>query len=185
MSPEQAMGKQDVDQRTDVFALAAIAYECLTGKIAFEAVNVAQILMKIINQSPTPPSQLAQLPASVDDVIDKGLRKDKTKRYGDASSLAGGLCQAFGLAAEAKRWAETDIAEISRQLGGAPPPPAKAFTALCDAPPPPAGGPTPSLAPGQVRASSIPGMAGNPSMKVGIAVAALAVVALVTALLLR
>src|SRR5215510_11732684 len=48
MSPEQAMGKQDVDQRTDVFALAAITYEALTGKIAFEAINVAQILMKII-----------------------------------------------------------------------------------------------------------------------------------------
>ena len=36
MSPEQAMGKQDVDQRTDVFALSAILYEALTGKIAFE-----------------------------------------------------------------------------------------------------------------------------------------------------
>jgi hypothetical protein len=43
----------------------------------------------------------------------------------------------------------------------------------------------PSVAPGQISASSIPGMASNPSMKLGIAVAALAVVALVTALLLR
>ncbi|HEX6242420.1 MAG TPA: hypothetical protein VFZ61_16020, partial [Polyangiales bacterium] len=154
------------------------------GKIAFEAINVAQILMKIINQSPTPPSQLAQLPASVDDVIDKGLRKDKTKRYGDAGSLAAGLCQAFGLAADAKQWAEADVAEIERQLGGAQPPPAKAFNAQSDAPPA-ARGSMASLAPGQVSASSIPGMAANSSMKLGIAVAALAVVALVTALLLR
>ena len=58
MSPEQAMGKQDVDQRTDVFAAAAILYECLTSKIAFDATNVAQILMKIINQTPAPASQL-------------------------------------------------------------------------------------------------------------------------------
>ena len=185
MSPEQAMGKQDVDQRTDVFALAAISYECLTGKIAFEAINVAQILMKIINQNPTPPSQLAQVPAGVDDVIDKGLRKDKTKRYADASSLAAGLCQAFGLSADVKRWAEAPLSEVAAQLGSAQPPAARAFGILSEAPAPAAGAPAASLPPGAVSASSLPGMAGNPSMKLGIAVAALAVVALVTALLLR
>jgi serine/threonine protein kinase len=184
MSPEQAMGKQDVDQRTDVFALAAITYEALTGKIAFEAINVAQILMKIINQNPTPPSQLAQLPGSVDDVIDKGLRKDKTKRYSDASSLAAGLCQAFGLSADAKHWAEASTSEIAAQLSSAQPPAAKAFGAQSEAPPPSRNAPQ-SLAPGGISVSSIPGMAANPSMKVGIAVAALAVVALVTVLLLR
>jgi serine/threonine protein kinase len=180
MSPEQAMGKQDVDQRTDVFALAAILYECVTGKIAFEAGNVAQILMKIINQTPTPPSQLVPgLPPAVDDVIDKGLRKDKTKRYGDASSLATGFGHAYGLSGDAKGWAEAEVSELRTQLTSSRPPPAKAFGALSEPPPAAAGAPLSG------RVSTIPGLSSNGSMKVGIAVAAVAVVALITVLLLR
>jgi serine/threonine protein kinase len=58
MSPEQAMGKTDVDQRTDVFAIAAMLHEMLTGKVAFDGENVAAILMKIIKGEPTPASML-------------------------------------------------------------------------------------------------------------------------------
>jgi serine/threonine protein kinase len=130
MSPEQAMGKQDVDQRTDVFALAAIVYECLTGKIAFEAPNVAQILMKIISQQPTPASQLVMgLPPRLDDVIDKGIRKDKQKRYGTASALAKDMCEAFGLDGNVEKWANAPEAEIANAIEGATPPAAKAFGA--------------------------------------------------------
>jgi serine/threonine protein kinase len=183
MSPEQAMGKQDVDQRTDVFALAAILYECVTGKIAFEAGNIAQILMKIINQSPTPPSQLVPgLPPAVDDVVDKGLRKDKTKRYGDASSLANAFGQAYGLSGDAKTWAEAEVSELSTQLTSSRPPPAKAFGVLSE--PPPAGAGSPSAAPSG-RVSAIPGLSSNSSLKLGIAVAAVAVVLLIAVLLLR
>jgi serine/threonine protein kinase len=183
MSPEQAMGKQDVDQRTDVFALAAILYESLTGKIAFEAGNVAQILMRIINQNPTPPSQLVPgLPPGVDDVIDKGLRKDKTKRFGDASSLATAFGQAYGLTGDAKKWAEVDVAELGAQLTASRPPPARAFA---PSDPPPAALASPSGAPLSGRVSAIPGLSSNGSMRVGIAVAAVAVVALITVLLFR
>ena len=59
MSPEQAMGRSDVDQRTDVFALGAILYEMLTDKVAFDAPNIAKILMRIMNENPQPPSQRA------------------------------------------------------------------------------------------------------------------------------
>jgi serine/threonine-protein kinase len=184
MSPEQAMGKQDVDQRTDVFALAAILYECVTGKIAFEAGNVAQILMKIINQSPTPPSQLVPgLPPAVDDVVEKGLRKDKTKRYGDASSLATAFGQAYGLTGDAKRWADANVSELGTQLSSSRPPAAKAFGALTDAPPSAVA--TTSGGPLSGRVSTIPGLSSNGTMKVGIALAAVAVVALIAVLLLR
>jgi len=54
MSPEQAMGKADVDQRTDVFALAAIVYEMLTAKVAFEAPSLARILVRIMQEEPMP-----------------------------------------------------------------------------------------------------------------------------------
>jgi serine/threonine-protein kinase len=189
MSPEQAMGKHDVDQRTDVFALAAITYECLTGKIAFEGANVAQILIKIINESPTPPSQFASgLPPRVDDVIEKGLRKDKTKRHAEASALASALCEAYGLEPNAKRWAETSVAEIASSLTTSQPPAARAFHARSEPPaaaPAALGAAVGRSATNTGRFSVIPGMNSGAPLKVGIAVAAVAVVLLVTVLLMR
>lgn len=179
MSPEQAMGKHDVDQRTDVFALAAILYECLTAKIAFDAPNVAQILMMIINQTPIPPSQqLHGLPPRLDDVVDKGLRKDKTKRYPSASALAQALCEAYGVEANPQRWAETSMAEIASTLSASAPPAATAFME--------------SMRPGAVTAPKLSGPPSSysppsrsPNMLIGVAVGALAVVVAVAALLMR
>ncbi len=136
MSPEQAMGKSDVDHRTDVFALAAILYECVTGQIAFDAPNVAQILMKIIKQTPTPPSQLQQgLPPRIDDVIEKGLRKDKERRYKSASDLAKAVCEAFGLEPDLERWGNTSEANIAIAVAASRPPDAKAYGTMTDPPP--------------------------------------------------
>jgi serine/threonine-protein kinase len=190
MSPEQAMGKQDVDQRTDVFALAAILYECLTGKIAFEAPNVAQILLKIINQSPVPPSQLkAGLPPRLDDVVEKGLRKDKLKRYSDASSLAKDLCESYGLEGNVERWASANVSDIGLALETARPPAAKAFGAVSDPPPAQRGGggsamrvQSPMMGAG---ADAIPSPKQNNAALIGIALGAVAVLVVVAALLLR
>lgn len=197
MSPEQAMGKADVDHRTDVFALAAIVYECVTGKIAFEAPNVAQILMKIINQTPTPPSQLQQgLPPRLDDVVEKGLRKDKEKRYKSASDLARALCEAYGLDGDIERWARADEATISSALSAARPPDAKAFGAVSE--PPPSSGrggaaalriqsPTPAGAGASAMTSNsmTPGARSNSSMLIGAAVGGLLLVGVLVAFLMR
>jgi serine/threonine-protein kinase len=191
MSPEQAMGKSDVDQRTDVFALTAILYESLTGKIAFEAANVAQILIKIINQSPTPASQLRPgLPPRLDDVIEKGLRKDKTKRYPDASSMAKDLCEAYGLEGNVQRWAQADVAEIARALESAQPPAAKAFGVVSDPPPSavPRGEPAMRVQAAAGVGASMPSAAlpsRNLGPLIGIGVGALVVLVAVAAFLLR
>ena len=188
MSPEQAMGKQDVDQRTDVFALAAIIYECVSGKIAFEAGNVAQILMKIISQNPTPLSQLVPgLPPRLDDVVDKGIRKDKTKRYANASTLAKELCEAFGLEGNVEKWASAPPEEMARALEAASPPAAKAF-GLSD---PPAA--TPSAAPAAMRVQTAGAAAddqvslpkSNNTMLIGLAVGGLVLVGVILAFVMR
>ena len=55
MSPEQANGLvHEIDARTDVFALGAIAYEVLTGQRAFDAATPAAILNRLCHQEPTP-----------------------------------------------------------------------------------------------------------------------------------
>ncbi|GAB4196817.1 MAG: hypothetical protein OHK0013_04320 [Sandaracinaceae bacterium] len=135
MSPEQAMGKADVDNRTDVFALAAITYEMLSGHIAFDGPAVAQILMKIVNEMPAPLSSVrAGTPASLDDVIERALAKDKRKRHEGTLALAADVLGAMGLEATPDRasieaWARRTVAEIDAALATATPRAAQAFGA--------------------------------------------------------
>ncbi len=161
MSPEQAMGKLDVDSRTDVFACSAILYEMLTGKIAFEGSNVAQILMKIMNEQPPGPSMVGKgVPAGLDDVVDKGLRKDKSRRYGSVRELADGAVRAYGLSGTSADWAHKPQLEIEAALGGATPPPPKPFGAESLPPPKPgAAAARPGAAPRPATAA--PTVSGN------------------------
>lgn len=135
MSPEQAMGKLDVDQRTDVFAQAAIMHELATGKVAFEGGNIAEILMKIMQHDPPCVSaQNPSYPAAYDDVLDKGLKKDKATRFGAAIELAQGMLRAFGLDGDVAKWAKTEESQIDARLGGTRPPEPAPYTATQSAP---------------------------------------------------
>jgi serine/threonine-protein kinase len=117
MSPEQALGRSDVDQRTDVFAVGAILYEMITDKIAFEAPNVAKILMRIMKDEPPPPSGInPSCPASMDPVVTKALRKSKDERYASVSGLADAVIAAYGLSGEIDTWAVRPQAEIEQAL---------------------------------------------------------------------
>ncbi len=128
MSPEQAMGKADVDHRTDIFACTDILYEMLTGKIAFEAANLPQILMRIMNEYPAPPSSFGTgVPVSVDDVVEKGMRKDKLKRYGSAGELASAFVASLGLSGTHLEWAHKPQREIEAALANATPAEPKPF----------------------------------------------------------
>jgi serine/threonine-protein kinase len=135
MSPEQAMGKADVDQRSDVFALGAILYEMITSKIAFDGSNVAMILMKIMNESPVPASSINRdSPQSLDDVIDKSIRKDKATRYAGAKAFGEALIKAYGLTGEVDEWARKPEKDIAAALGAATPAAPKPFGASLQPP---------------------------------------------------
>ncbi|CAN5820413.1 serine/threonine-protein kinase [soil metagenome] len=87
MSPEQARGK-DVDARTDIFSLGAVIYEMLSGRAPFAGETAADIIGALIHKEPQPLSTLVpNIPAELQHIVSKALRKDRDERYQTAKSL--------------------------------------------------------------------------------------------------
>ncbi len=83
MSPEQASGHtREVDARTDIFALGAILYEALSGRRAFDADGLPQVLHQICYEDPPPLPQVApQVTPAVARVVARCLAKDPSERF--------------------------------------------------------------------------------------------------------
>ncbi len=147
MSPEQAKGLPDVDTRTDVFAVGAILYEMLSGKIAFEAPTVAEILMKIVRMMPTPIHQVKDgLPPGIHAVIERSIAKKKEERFDTPVALLDAALEAFGVAGGAAHWAARTQDELAAAIAGAGDAPRASLPEPAAAPPPPAPPPAPVLA---------------------------------------
>jgi serine/threonine protein kinase/Flp pilus assembly protein TadD len=87
LSPEQATGKQ-IDGRSDVFALGALLYECLTGRSAFSGASVLEIGAQIIHVTPKPPSSInQQITPALDRITMKALQKKVEDRYQSADDM--------------------------------------------------------------------------------------------------
>jgi serine/threonine protein kinase len=93
MAPEQARGERELDQRTDIYGLSAIAYRALTGEPPFTG-ELPSILHHILEQMPAAPSTRAELPGDIDLVFALGLAKRREDRFATAGALAVALSQA-------------------------------------------------------------------------------------------
>jgi serine/threonine-protein kinase len=120
MSPEQAQGSEDLDQRADVFALGAIVYECLAGGVPFSGTNGPAILLAILTKNPPPITTKAkpefQLPPALDDVIDDALAKRPETRTSSVGALADGMGKAFGLKGSHVEWAKMSVAALDAAI---------------------------------------------------------------------
>ena len=93
LSPEQARGAQ-VDGRSDLFALGALLYECLTGRPAFSGANVIEIGAQVLHFDPPPPSRLnPRVTPELDRLVLKALSKKPEDRFQSAEEMAAELAR--------------------------------------------------------------------------------------------
>jgi len=91
MSPEQVAG-QPVDQRSDVFSLGIVLHEMLTGTRLFAGEDTPQIMHNVVHVEHEPPTRIKpELPAMLDFVVARALKKDPALRYQDAFELSADL----------------------------------------------------------------------------------------------
>jgi serine/threonine protein kinase/TolB-like protein/Tfp pilus assembly protein PilF len=96
MSPEQIRG-EPVDARSDLFSFGLVLYEMATGQPAFPGETTGQIREAILTQEPVPPRKLdPRVPAAVERVIAKALKKKLPDRYQAAAELRADLIRVRG-----------------------------------------------------------------------------------------
>jgi serine/threonine-protein kinase len=111
MSPEQALGRADIDFRSDLYSLATVAFRCLTGDVPFASEALGEIIVKISTEPvPSARAKRPELPPAVDEWFRRALHKDPAQRFGSAREMSESFLQACDLAMGA--------------YGGSAPPPA-------------------------------------------------------------
>ncbi|MGD8727361.1 MAG: serine/threonine-protein kinase, partial [Gemmatimonadales bacterium] len=117
MSPELARG-EEVDGRSDLYALGCVAYWMLTGRLVFEAESAMKTMVAHIRSTPLPPSLLSELEINpaLDELVLACLEKDPADRPQDADELARRLaeCNVGGVwdRATARAWWLTNLPDL-------------------------------------------------------------------------
>ncbi len=87
MSPEQARGLA-IDARSDIFSLGAVMYELVSGRAAFNGETRSDIIAEILKEDPEPLSGVCpEVPAELEAIISKAMRKNREERYQSAKDL--------------------------------------------------------------------------------------------------
>jgi len=125
MSPEQASGERDIDQRTDIFALGAILHEMLGGEVAFAGDSMADILNRVVRADYVP---LQSVAAPVSAAVAQAMHVSKHARPQSAEDYLNSVIASAGLHERVAEVADISAEEIGMALAMAPPPAMMAAT---------------------------------------------------------
>ncbi len=115
MSPEQAVGTQELTPESDIFSLGAIAFEMLTGRRAFAAASIPSILYQIVH-GPTPSvhKHVPALGPEIDEIFNRVLAKKKKERFQRATEFSQALMRALERpsSGEVRLWVDDAVPHI-------------------------------------------------------------------------
>jgi eukaryotic-like serine/threonine-protein kinase len=95
MAPEQCRGDANIDHRADLYALAVIAYQLVSGRLPFTAEGCGSLLVKHILEPPPPiRAEVPEFPSELEGVILRALEKDPDDRYAGVRDFVGALAAA-------------------------------------------------------------------------------------------
>jgi eukaryotic-like serine/threonine-protein kinase len=112
MSPEQALGDSEPDERCDIYSLGAVAYYLLTGRPPFDGERAIRVILAHAHEPVVPPSRhRPDIPADLEQVVMRCLAKNPDDRYASAAALRLALweCESAGgwTHGDAARWWRT------------------------------------------------------------------------------
>jgi tRNA A-37 threonylcarbamoyl transferase component Bud32 len=93
-APEQFSDSDSADNSTDIYQLGAVFYELFTGQPPFEG-EMFDVMEQTREQQPTPPSELAEVPDGLDELLGRALAKEPENRYSDIVYLRDDLQELF------------------------------------------------------------------------------------------
>ena len=112
---------ETLDRRADIWALAAICFECLTGTVPFGPGEGPQILLKILTSEPSPLNEslcpgFPEQPLSLDLVLGQAFKKIPSLRQETVGQFADALGQALGLVGSHNNWASLSERELTQSI---------------------------------------------------------------------
>lgn len=109
ISPEQALGKSQIDARADIYSLGGLAYFLVTGQAPFVRETAMELLMAHVHDPVVPPRELRpELPPDLEDLILRSLSKSPNQRFGEIGDLDEALADCEGAndwdSRQARQW---------------------------------------------------------------------------------